>query len=124
MCLSYQSSFPLKEKDGFITAWKVIKKEDRSELFNYWWEKGVNETNPFWKPNVICDNTSAGYLSGFHCFVTREGARRWKAKGTYEDLKIIKVFIKPEHITAKGFQEFRKVVVASEVTVKSLKHQR
>lgn len=60
------------------------------------------------------DNDEISYPSGFHCFTSKKSASKY-----ISDLRIIKVFINPEHIVAVGIESGHRVIVSKQIEIKS-----
>jgi hypothetical protein len=60
------------------------------------------------------------YESGFHSFVSREGAIDFKEALAAINLKIIEVFIDPQDIIVCGIQYGFEVIVSRKITIQSL----
>jgi len=123
MCLHHKSDFPLRVKDGYVTAWKVVTKYNRTSNRFFQLKLGQNKAKTSW--SKLTDDNNILYKSGFHCFTSRASARFWRDLCVFfNKRKIIKVKIKEEDIHTKGLQSNRKVVVASRIEIDSFDHCR
>lgn len=60
------------------------------------------------------------YTSGFHSFVTKEGAKDFEETLALDNLKIIEVFVAPVDIIVCGIQHGFEVIVSKELRIYSL----
>lgn len=120
MCIKLSDKVKYRVKDGYVTAWKVITVENTSEYFGYTFKHGANVAEQTRARKSPWSCGSAGYTSGFHCFLRKKDAVEWNPSATI--YKIIKVLIREEDITSKGYQgpTHSHVVVAKRIEIPSL----
>jgi len=132
MCLSRLADFDCEvQEDGYIHAYKVVEFcEDKDGYFGpcltrHEYSIGENQANS--SPYLILGvRKEESYRPGFHCFVSvNDYKNSWLGDEIYDNdnLRLIKVRIKPEDIIAKGYEdnidEFSKVLVAISMTIDS-----
>ena len=116
-----------RAKTGRLMLWKVICKDNKTGL----WSETYND-----RKFHVGNNRAAGFgwprfeKGQFHCFFTRDLARRYKRfrlqRGSDKNFKIIKVCANRTCIVRVGHdREFQnRSVSVSRMEIKSLKHQR
>lgn len=126
MCLDVvDNSIEIREVKGevYYYGWKVFCRDDDGrlcgELFgaksyrvNRWLkEEDYREYGDERKKTLFTEDTYKRYQIGFHIFLTREMARRWK------DYDGIIRKVKFRNVVAKGIQNIAQVVVAKEMLI-------
>ena len=111
MCLSSISSNKARDikrlkvdSRGYIKVWKVFCVSDGGYLhpqYNYrnsWFYEGKNTAC---SGNLYSYHSGRSYKSGFHCFITKEDARKWKL---HHGGHMQSVLTRPRWIVALGKQ--------------------
>jgi len=133
MCLDYkdvEETKKYKSRTEMITGYKVVEKNNDGKYFPpimkssfKFFKKGKNKATNI-STEIECDSEYEFYRTGFHSYLTREGARdlQKNLKNNFP-LKptIIKVFIDPKDVTCVGVQNSQDVIVSKYLTIKSFK---
>lgn len=101
----------LTKKGGWITVWKVVRKNLRSDCHNFPFVTGINKS-PHRK--VVMVTYGQKYAPYFHSWQSKVGARHW---GVNEDEKIIKCKVRPSWITVIGSQDVHNVIVSRKIVI-------
>lgn len=129
------------KENGYCVAYKVIRKDNFSifyqkETFQYHIGENVPKVTIFFKSHLNRKyNVGDDVDDGLHLFLDKSMAKGlilWNEKHSYncpENMKVIKVFYKPEDVIAYGVSntyfyfsdnEVEKSVVVRKLTIKSL----
>ena len=100
----------LTKKGGWITVWKVVKKNLLSDCLLFQFVPGVNKS----PRRGVLTVKQVNYIPYFHSYCSRKGAQAW---GVDEDEKIIKCRVRPSWITAIGNQDGYDVIVSRKIVI-------